>query len=225
MTAVQKYDLPNWFRHSTVCVKNCIIVFGGDGKRSLRNIYIYNLYTEQWRKYVIPDDEVAPPKTVSCCALTMEKFVYIFGGFVFKKNRIPKTNAVWKLTTTQGQSFIWSKTRTRSRNKTPSPRVDHSCWVYLGKLWTFGGNGDDPAHCLNENGDRIFMNMGMDMRTTRCIALTFLLRNEQTRSPMELYLVLVLAMLALLLGIMLGCLEDIVTAFIMKSYMNCINLI
>ena len=171
MTAVQTHDLPNWLKHYTVCVGNCIIVFGGDKKPALDNIYMYNLYTEQWRKYVIPDDKVAPHNTESCCALTWDTFVYIFGGIVFKKNRARYTNAVWKLTTA-GQCFIWSKAKTRSRKKTPSPKIDHSGWVYLGKLWTFGGNGDDPAYYLNENGDFYEYENGYENNQVFCFDLS-----------------------------------------------------
>ena len=67
------HKFPGICNHVAVCTENHIIVFGGSNdKASLHNIWLYNVYTEQWGKHVIPGGEVAPPRTQDFCAVVIE---------------------------------------------------------------------------------------------------------------------------------------------------------
>ena len=138
--------------HVAVCVNNHIIVLGGIGDNieplSLHNIWMYNMYTEQWGKHVIPDGEVAPPGTTCTCAVEIAGDIYMFGG----KAESNFTNALWKLTRTSNQCFEWRKGIARNKI-TPSPRHCHSGWAYAGKLWSFGGSGESLTGYLKDHGD------------------------------------------------------------------------
>ena len=154
----QVCELPEMYGHAAASFKNFIIVFGGFHSRSLRNvIWIYNLFTEQWSKQVLPDEQLSPPRTENSCAVTIEEEIYMFGGYDLVKNS--HTNALWKLTITPAGLFIWSNIGAKSQKKIPSPRDCHSGWEYAGKLWTFGGRGStggsyDPTnfHDIITNG-------------------------------------------------------------------------
>ena len=146
-------ELPRMSLHAAVCVKNCIIVFGGMGENeqlhSLNNIWMYNINTEHWRKYVIPGKKIVPPGNTSSCAVAIQETVFVFGGYIDKNNF---TNAVWKLSVSK-QCFEWSRTKTQSKDKTPSPRYFHTGWEYAGQLWTFGGTSTPLTDYLNDHGD------------------------------------------------------------------------
>ena len=86
MAVVKVQELPNWCNHGAVRVENCIIVVGGCAK-SMHTIWIYNIYTEQWRKHEITDDEVVPPTTCGSCVVTIDEDVYVFGGWNGKSAR------------------------------------------------------------------------------------------------------------------------------------------
>ena len=147
--------------HTAVCVKNCIIVFGGEGENgqllSLNNIWMFNIYTEHWRKYVIPKHKIVPPGNLGVCAVTIQESVYVFGGCEYIDNTTAKfsdfTNDVWKLTIISKQCFEWSKTKAQRKDKTPSPRFFHTGWECAGLLWTFGGESEPPTDYLNDYGD------------------------------------------------------------------------
>ena len=144
--------------HVAVFVENCIIVFGGygenDEQHSLRNIWMYNCYTEQWAKRVIPDEKMAPPGTSDTCAVLIEADIYMFGGYVKEVNK--DTNEVWKLTRPSKQYFEWIKVKAKSKERTPSPRSCHSGWEYAGQLWTFGGYGAAFMDYLSDHGEFTF---------------------------------------------------------------------
>ena len=141
-------ELPKVDCHVAATFKNFIIVFGGD---SCDVIWIYNIYTDQWRKQVLPDKQLCPPDTSNFCAVTIRDEIYMFGGDVY----CSYTNALWKLTITPREPFIWSNISAKSQEKTPSPRENHSGWEYAGKLWTFGGIGEwgIPHGYLHQQGE------------------------------------------------------------------------
>ena len=141
-------EFPEVDCHVAATFKNFIIVFGG---YFCDEIWIYNIYTDQWRKQVLPCKQLCPPATWNSCAVTIEDKIYMFGGSV----EYGVTNALWKLTITPTGLFIWSHISAKSQEKTPSPRENHSGWEYAGKLWTFGGNGKwgIPNGYLHQQGD------------------------------------------------------------------------
>ena len=151
---------PGIYYHVANCLENCIIVLSGSDEyemvRSLRNIWMYNMYTEQWRKHVIPAQNDAPPRTEDFCAVVIEGDIYMFGGWVAAEDRGRQqhfTNALWKLTRTPNQCFKWREVMARNKKKIPSPRECHSGWEYNGQLWTSGGYGLTLEGYLNDHGD------------------------------------------------------------------------
>ena len=153
MKKVTKHDWKLLFlrKHQAALFKNCIIVFGGNFQ-SLRVILIYDIYTEQWGKFVIPNDEDVPGSIYGNCVVTIEKEVYVYGLNMIKD---VENNHMWKLITTLQHFYAWRKIKTGTRQNTPSPRSAHSGWEFSGKLWTFGGFGPPLEGYLNDNGEWI----------------------------------------------------------------------
>ena len=133
-------EIPAICFHVAVRLSNCIFVFGGEfmdekkGPLSLRAIWMYNLYTEQWRKHVIPYRNLAPPPSRDSCAVAVGSDIYMFGGYLYRDG---DTNSLWKLTISATGCFVWSQIIDKNQEKTPSPRSDHSGWEYAGKVWPF----------------------------------------------------------------------------------------
>ena len=142
--------------HVAVHIEPYITVFGGkwlknDIPVSPHEIWMYNIYTEQWRKYIIPDHASAPPSTVGACAVAVEENVYLFGGVTLPEDIY--NNALWKLSRTSNGCFIWRKINISSNINSPSPRESHTGWEYEGMLWIFGGIGAPPVDYLHDHGD------------------------------------------------------------------------
>ena len=105
-----------------------ILVFGGKvqtkqncTRNSNRKIWMYNLYTEQWKKHMIPDRKIAPPALSYACAVAIEQDVFMFGGRIVFGLLHQKTNKVWKLTRTSEGSFVWSNVTVKNNTKVPTP--------------------------------------------------------------------------------------------------------
>ena len=137
----------------TVRYGNNMVVFGGQDlnheQLSHHVIWVYNLYTEQWERYEIPDHKKAPPRVKEPFAVTVGTCIYMFAGRGMAFTNIK--NTLWKLTRTHGY-FQWSKVVYQSGLKRPSPRCDHRGWEYGGCLWIFGGYGRPFDGYLSENG-------------------------------------------------------------------------
>ena len=142
-------------RHLAVCVKNNILIFGGESLNyeplSYHVIWMFNVYTEQWRKHVIPESETAPHHIVDACAVAILEDVYVFGGYTKSSNT--HTNALWTLKRTSKTCYVWSEIPTVNNRKAPSPRQCHRGWEYGGNLWVFGGCGPSPSGYLNDSGE------------------------------------------------------------------------
>ena len=160
-----KTKLPATCGHVAVLLEHNILVISGHREeyplKSNREIWRYNLYTEQWKRHVIPDKDRAPPQTYFACAVTIGKDVYMFGGktteqdvYIFGgETRWKKTNALWKLAGTLEKHFAWNSVPIRN-SMLPSPRERHSGWEYAGKLWVFGGFADQTQNrYLHDHGD------------------------------------------------------------------------
>ena len=145
------------YGHVAVHFGNYILVFGGrysknyDDLASMRMIWLHDVHTERWRKYIISCRKMAPPAMEKASGVAIERTVYMFGGWVYHDR--DATNAVWKLTWTPSGCIHWSGGLLRKKHKTPSPRYGHTAWQYEGKLWVFGGYGYHPDSYLNECGD------------------------------------------------------------------------
>ena len=134
-----------------------MLVFGGTwgtwGNKELlsnRVIWMYNLYTEQWRKHLLTDTDV-PPQCSGASATLIGMDIYMFGGEIMPQ--LGLTNALWKLNKTPTRGFVWCEIKQQSKEQSPSPRDLHSAWEYGEKLWIFGGNLYSLDGYLNDNGD------------------------------------------------------------------------
>ena len=140
-------------RHSAVRLDNSIIIFGGFGEtRKLyptREIWMYNLYIEEWRKHVIPNTSAAPEPFNAAIAEVINGTIYTFGGMDTYDHT--RRNALCTLNKTKQGSFTWIN-KVLCKEESPSPRNLHAGWEYAGKLWTFGGWGSSPEGYLNEHG-------------------------------------------------------------------------
>ena len=150
--------------HVAVNMDHYILLFGGRFVKGqeyipmdhdfipLNVIWMYNLYTEQWRKHMIPQGQTVPIEKRSACAVVIRSDVYMFGGCAPTESRCI-TNALWKLAMDHAGSFVWSNIVMTNDETTPSPRYYHTGWEHAEKLWTFGGCGSSPDGFLNEYGD------------------------------------------------------------------------
>ena len=132
-------------RHTVVRLNNYILLFGGSSSLSedapypTHVIWMYNVYTEQWRKYMMPSTRQTPPALARTCAVRMGADCYMFGGrriHEFLKHR-KLTNRLWKLSQTSSGCFVWNEIMPNSGK--PLPRSSHTGWEYGGQLWIFGG--------------------------------------------------------------------------------------
>ena len=154
-----EFTLERRHSHCAVSLDNFIIVIGGwcrHGVSSTRVIWIYNMYTEEWKrewKYSLslPDLISSTPEAFSgAVAAAIDKTIYTFGG---RSATGKLSNALWKLSKTKGGCFTWSFNKPQYKKKSPSPRIWHTGWGYAGKLWIFGGFGNLPEGYLIDNGD------------------------------------------------------------------------
>ena len=125
--------------HVAVQQEHYILVFGGHWWEEvgfskeplpLHDIWMYNLYTEQWRKHVITDRKTIPFERIGASATVIGSDIYMFGG----RSIIEDTNSLWKLTRTPRGCFAWYQINSKSKKKSPSPRCSHSAWEYANKL-------------------------------------------------------------------------------------------
>ena len=153
------------YLHVAVCLEHYILVLGGNRCETIKMltydvhtalpanvIWMYNIYTGQWRKHTIPYTEKAPYAIRGGSAVTVESVVYVY----FRKlesNSDRVTNALWKLNRNSEGCFAWDDIVTTEIMKVPSPRSSCTAWNYSEKLWLFGGYGAPPTGYLNDHGD------------------------------------------------------------------------
>ena len=157
--------------HQVLRVGHCVVVFGGFYYQpeglfgsvgckyySYHEISAYNLYTEEWQKIMIPQNETVPSEREKACAVVVGKAVYMFGGEDTTRRGCMNnyTNDLWTLQKTQHGSFGWNKINRQSKDSSPSPRSGHSGWTYKGNLWFFGGEGSSPTGYLNSHRREFF---------------------------------------------------------------------
>ena len=162
---VNDIELPRICEHCAVRVDNFIVIIGGaelNGPAlSTHAIWTYNLYTDKWKKHVLPKKSVAPEPFASAVAVAIEGILYTFGGYIYESHEYK--NELWTLCRTKTRSFTWSSIKYQlvfdgtpcegsCKKEYPSPRKGHTGWEYAGKLWIFGGKGPSPQHYLNDHG-------------------------------------------------------------------------
>ena len=151
--------------HSVVRLNNFIIITGGVDAAgtplSTHVIRTYNLFTQVWRKHVIPNIQTAPDSFYGAVAVAIEGSVYTFGGMIaegyrgglFIVSAECERNELWTLSRTETGGFTWSIIDPQCKKESPSPRYGHTGWEYAGKLWVFGGAGPSAEGYLNCHGD------------------------------------------------------------------------
>ena len=134
-----------------------ILVIGGKWENLpefQREIWKYNLCIDKWKKYIIPQNEHAPPPFQGACAAALGTSVFMFGGYIYDYLMEEKwTNDMWRLNTTPEGCFVWNKINIEHASKTPSPRSEHSGWEYRENIYIFGGIGKPLRGYLSEHGD------------------------------------------------------------------------
>ena len=50
-------------------------------------LWCYNLFTEQWEKYVTPDSKSAPSSAFGGCAAVIGSDVYMFGSYLIDEKK------------------------------------------------------------------------------------------------------------------------------------------
>ena len=131
----------NEFMRSHVAVrwKDSIVVLSTKRRR----IWIYNLWTEQWKKHQLSRGKWLPVDEDQR-GVEIQSDIYMFGGFSYP---------LWKLAMHKGESVAWNKIEIKFYSKTPSQREGHSVWKHNDKMWIFGGYGMPPVGHLNDHGE------------------------------------------------------------------------
>ena len=161
MTIVNESVPPQIWNHTAVRLDHLIVVTGGHvhkyrGMLSThrgRRIYTYNLYTEEWRQYIIPSQKQAPKSLCEMCGVRIGTDIFIFSAPIHvASNRDLKSN-LWRLRRKTNGCFVWSIVLVKKGTKRPSPRTRYSSWAHNQKLWIFGGHGPSQEGYLNDYGD------------------------------------------------------------------------
>ena len=147
-------------RHCAVQLDNYVVILGGVSRNTFkplpaRVISKYNLYTEAWSEYVIPQRRDAPEPFTDTVAVKIGGTIYTFGGMSIDDGgrAMNERNELWTFKRTEKGGFTWSCIKPQCKEESPSPRYRHTGWEYEGKLWIFGGKGQSPEGYLNYNGD------------------------------------------------------------------------
>ena len=134
--------------HVATRVEDCVVVMSASTQMGhLKDILIYNLWTDHWRKSSISHMNQLPSTEHLCC-LAIGKTIYMFDGW---DTRYWNAGLLWKLRMRNKDSFELSVVYSGASNKRPSPRFGVSCWEYEDKLWIFGGMGESHVGYLHEN--------------------------------------------------------------------------
>ena len=117
-------------------------------------IWVYNLYTEEWRKLGdLPG--YAKHSFKDSCGVALGPDVYLFG--VKTKTVFHYSNSLLKLNKQFDGHFVLNEITLRNC-KLPSPRSGHTGWAFDNKLWIFGGHGTSESGYLDDFG--YFINNG-----------------------------------------------------------------
>ena len=144
-----------WLKHHlAVRMKDCIIVLDNCVIDEEYVIWVYNLWTEQWRKYKtrVPQGKRVPYLT-HYSAVAIEADIFIFEGYKLRNVKHRMWDVQWRLTKRTDGSFTWSTSHIQDITKTPSPRSGQRAWEYEQKVWIFGGFGSSPEGFLYDYGD------------------------------------------------------------------------
>ncbi|KAF2139816.1 uncharacterized protein K452DRAFT_360064 [Aplosporella prunicola CBS 121167] len=109
-----------------------LLVFGGENEHRtyLSDVIIFDLKSAHWTQ---PDIHGIPPKgRARHSAVIYDDKLFILGGMSGHENYV-----------LDDISYLDLKNWTWSRTWRFVPRYDHTTWVWDGKIWVFGGMGED----------------------------------------------------------------------------------
>ncbi|KAK8208331.1 kelch repeat protein [Phyllosticta capitalensis] len=109
-----------------------LLVFGGENEHRhyLHDVIIFDLKTAHWTQ---PEIHGTPPKgRARHSAVIHDDKLFILGGMSGAESYV-----------LDDICYLDLKTWTWSRNWRFVPRYDHTSWVWDGKIWVFGGLGED----------------------------------------------------------------------------------
>ena len=136
-------ESPEVCYHIAVRLNHYIIIVRGtllnsaDSKQN-HVLWRYNLYTEQWKKYLIPKTKQTPDlhftDTIEFkCTATIGESVYMY-----LIDSSPKQD-MWKLTQTAHHCYVWEKVFAKNGTKIPAPIDNFSSWEYSNEMWILAG--------------------------------------------------------------------------------------
>ena len=128
--------------HVSIRLDDCIVVLNILWYRP--NIWVYNLWTEGWMKYRVPQGKKLPPiwSHGECTAVAIESDIYIFGTDINRTDiNHSSKSLLWKLTRFPDGSFEWNIIHDDDfKGMLPLPRICHCAWEYGNKMWIWGGS-------------------------------------------------------------------------------------
>ena len=150
-------ESPEVYHHIAVRLNHYIIIIGGIHQKSADSsknhvIWRYNLYTEEWRKHLIPKTKKTRylyNRNTLECAVTIGESVYMYLLYSWSITK----QELWKLTQTTHGCYIWENVLAKNGTKIPSPRDNFSCWEYLKEMWILAGFEPQLDGYLNDNGE------------------------------------------------------------------------
>ena len=135
--------ISNWLsvnrHHAAVRLDHYIVVFAAKRNR-IRVISTFNLYTEAWRKYIIPRGTEKPSDLSHTGGVVIRGDIFYY-----------ELGALWKLMSDKNGCFAWKELK--QNGKTPSPRSYCTAWAYKGNLWLFGGLATGYDLGLHDHGE------------------------------------------------------------------------
>ena len=130
-----------WGHHqNAVQVDNVLVMFRGlpeegDDQPFTREIWMYNLHTEEWHSQLISKHLIekngAPAKFYGAVVVAINGTIYMFGGTHFEYyagelyRRPEAKNALWTLSVV-GNDMTWSFIKFHKNKESPSPRSGHT---------------------------------------------------------------------------------------------------
>ena len=132
--------------HMSVRIKDCVVIISSDfiQGQKVQEIWCYNLWTEQWREYPIPQG-INLESTLFQCAVAIGSTIYAFGS---RFQRI-----LWK--PEWSESLFECNIIDMEDSEMPLARSHRCGWEHGDKMWIFGGYGDPPNRYLNDHGEYV----------------------------------------------------------------------
>ena len=160
-----EYNTLSRNNHLAVPIEHCIIVFGGTWgfkqPYGICTIWVYNWYTEAWKKHSASIEEITKQlgndaeylslASHSACAAAIGADIFLFGRMEHRGGVRFSINPLMKLSRNNQGEFSWSCIKYQSKIRS-SRYAYQTGWGYAEKLWIFGGGGVEVDDYLNYNG-------------------------------------------------------------------------